>query len=100
MFFKHVCILFAVLCILGYVFGDYIFYRQAQFMIYQQYTIPAYEAYERLIRYYPNSKYAKEARKEMVRLRSSNADLNKYLEKNESKYMKTQKEKEKIESYR
>ena len=100
MFFKHVCILFIVLGILGYVFGDYIFYKQAQFMMYNQYPIPAYEAYERLVKYYPKSKYAKEARIEMGKLRSSSGELNKLLEKNEAEFSKTQKAKKKTESFR
>ena len=100
MFFKQLCILILVLAILGYVFGDYIFYKQAQFMMSQQYPIPAYEAYERIIKYYPQSKYVKEARIQMEKLRSSNSDLNKMLSKNEAEMTKIQKQKEKTESFR
>ena len=86
--------------ILGYIYGDYIFYQQAHYMMNNQYPIPAYEAFERLVKYYPKSKYAKEARMQMDKLRSSSSDLNKLLEKNEAEYTKTQKEREKTESFR
>ena len=100
MFFKQICIAFLVLAILGYIYGDYIFYKQAHFMLAQQYPIPAYEAFERIVKYYPKSKYVKEARQQMDILRSHNEELNKMLSKNESDYMKTQKQREKVESFR
>ena len=100
MFFKQVCILFLVLAILGYIYGDFVFYKQAQFMMSQQYPIPAYEAYERIIKYYPNSKYCKEARMQMEKLRTQSDELNKMLTKNEAEYKKLQKEREKTESFR
>jgi outer membrane protein assembly factor BamD (BamD/ComL family) len=100
MFFKQVVILFIVLGVLGYAFGDYIFYEQGHYMMKNQYPIPAYEAFERLVKYYPKSKFAKEARANMEKLRNANGDLNKLLEKNEAEFTKTQKEREKIESFR
>jgi hypothetical protein len=99
-FFKQICIVIVILGILGYIYGDYVFYRQAHYMLESQYPIPAYEAFERLIKYYPKSKYVKEARMQMERLRKSNSDLNKLLEKNEAEFIKTQKEREKKESFR
>ena len=100
MFFKQICIVFIILGILGYMFGDYIFYEQGHYMIRHQYPIPAYEAFERLVKYYPNSKFAKEARMQMDKLRSRNGELNKILEKNEAEFTKIQKEREKTESFR
>lgn len=100
MFFKHICIVVVVLCILGYIFGDYVFYKQAHFMLNQQYPVPAYEAFERIVKYYPNSKYVKEAREQMQRLRKSSSDLDTLLSKNEAEYKKLQKEREKKESFR
>ncbi len=100
MFFKQICILFLVLAIFGYIYGDYIFYKQAHFMLSQQYPIPAYEAFERIVKYYPKSKYVKEAKQQMDFLRAHNEELNKMLSKNESDYMKTQKQREKVESFR
>jgi outer membrane protein assembly factor BamD (BamD/ComL family) len=100
MFFKQICIVFVVLGILGYIFGDHVFLMQAHFMLNQQYPIPAYEAYERLIKYYPNSKYVKEARSEMDRLRKATPELDQMLSKNEANYQKQQKAREKTESFR
>ena len=100
MFFKQICILFIILGILGYIFGDYIFLKQADFMLAQQYPIPAYEAYERLIKYYPKSKYVKFAREQMVKQRSKNSELDTVMNKNEAELAKKQKEREKVESFR
>ena len=100
MFFKQIVILFIVLGIMGYMFGDYIFYEQGHYMMKQQYPIPAYEAFERLVKYYPKSKFAKEARANMEALRKKDGDLNKLLEKNEADFSKRQKEREKTESFR
>ncbi len=100
MFFKQLCIGILVLAILGYIYGDYIFYKQAHFMLDQQYPIPAYEAFERIIKYYPKSKYVKEARMQMEKLRKSSGDLDKMLSKNEAEMTKIQKQKEKTESFR
>ena len=69
-------------------------------MMKNQYPIPAYEAFERLIKYYPKSKFAKEARMHMERLRARDGDLNKLLEKNEAEFSKTQAQREKTESFR
>ncbi len=100
MFFKQICIIFLILAILGYIYGDWVFYKQAHYMLEQEYHIPAYEAFERLIRYYPKSKYVKEARMQMQRLRSSDADLDKMLKKNEQDFLELQKKREKTESFR
>ena len=100
MFFKQVIILFIILGILGYCFGDYVFYEQGHYMMKNQYPIPAYEAFERLIKYYPKSKFVKEARMHMEKLRARDGDLNRLLEKNEAEFTKTQKEREKTESFR
>ena len=69
-------------------------------MLYQQYTIPAYEAFERIVKYYPKSKYVKEAREQMAKLRASSGELEKELEKREAEFRKTQKSREKTESFR
>lgn len=100
MFFKQVCILFLILALFGYIYGDWVFYKQAHYMLNQQYYIPAYEAFERLIRYYPKSKYVKEAREQMQNLRKHNIELDQLLKKNEDELMKLQKEREKTESFR
>lgn len=100
MFFKQICIAFLVLSILGYIYGDYIFYKQAEFMLSQQYPIPAYEAYERIIKYYPKSKYVKIAKEQMAKLRTKNSELDNVMNKNEAELSKKQKEREKVESFR
>lgn len=100
MFFKQICIVFVLLGIWGFFYGDYIFYKQAHYMLYQQYTIPAYEAFERIVKYYPKSKYVKEAREQMAKLRASSGELEKELEKREAEFRKTQKSREKTESFR
>ena len=100
MFFKQICIVFIILGILGYIYGDYIFYKQAEFMLAQQYPIPAYEAYERIIKYYPKSKYAKIAKEQMAKLRTKNSDLDNVMNKNEKELAKKQKQQEKVESFR
>lgn len=100
MFFKQICIIFVILGILGYIYGDWIFYRQACYMLNMQYTIPAYEACERIIKYYPKSRYCKFARETMDTLRKTSRDLQSQLAKNEEKYRKEQKIREEKESYR
>jgi hypothetical protein len=99
MFFKHLLIIFIVLGILGYFFGDHIFYFQGNLMMRWQYPLPAYEAYERIIHYYPDSKFAKEARTLMDSLRERSGDLEKYLEQKEKKIRKIQEEREKKQSF-
>ncbi|GAB4283244.1 MAG: hypothetical protein Kow0029_29260 [Candidatus Rifleibacteriota bacterium] len=99
MFFKQILIGFIILGILGYFFGDHIFYFQGNLMMRWQYPLPAYEAYERIIHYYPDSKYCKEARKLMKALRTRNADLNKYLDKKEQEIKKLQEERQKKQSF-
>ncbi len=64
-----------------------------------QYPMPAYEAYERIVHYYPDSKYIKEARKLMKSLRERSGDLNKYLEQKEKKIKKIQEERQKKQSF-
>jgi outer membrane protein assembly factor BamD (BamD/ComL family) len=92
-------IIFIVIGILGYLFGDYIFYFQGNLMMRWQYPMPAYEAYERIVQYYPDSKYIKEARKLMKSLRERSGDLNKYLEQKEKKIKKIQEERQKKQSF-
>ncbi len=99
MFFKQLVIGFMILGILGYVFGDHVFYYQANLMMRWQYSMPAYEAYERIVRYYPDSKYAKEARLMMTALRERSSDLNKYLEKKEKEIKKIQDDRQKKQSF-
>ncbi|MFZ5951744.1 MAG: hypothetical protein ACOYXC_13620 [Candidatus Rifleibacteriota bacterium] len=99
MFFKHIMIGFVILGILGYFFGDHLFYFQGNLMMRWQYPMPAYEAYERIIQYYPDSVYAKDARKLMKALRESSGDLNKFLEKKEKDIKKIQDEREKKQSF-
>lgn len=100
MFFKQITIVFIALCILGYIYGDYIFYQQAHYMLSQQYNIPAYDAFARIVKYYPQSRYVKEAREQMERLRKTSRDLDQHLMKNEAKYREIQKERQKTESFR
>ncbi|MDD2998023.1 MAG: hypothetical protein PHV05_03105, partial [Candidatus Riflebacteria bacterium] len=74
MFFKHILVAFMILGVLGFFFGDHVFYYQANLMMRWQYSLPAYEGYERIVRYYPESKYAKEARAMIAALRERSAD--------------------------
>ena len=99
MFFKHILIGFMILGVLGYLFGDHVFYYQGNLMMRWQYPMPAYEAYERIVRYYPDSRYAKEARSMMTALRERSSDLNRYLEKKEKEIKKIQDDRQKKQSF-
>ena len=79
MFFKKLMIGFIILGIMGFIYGDRIFYFQANLMIQWMYDFPAYEAYDRIVRYYPSSPHKAEARKMMDILIKRNGDLRKYL---------------------
>lgn len=99
MFFKHILVGFMILGIFGYFFGDHVFWFQGNLMMRWQYPLPAYEAYERIIQYYPDSNYAKDARKLMKALRESSSDLNKILEKKEKNIKRIQEERAKKQSF-
>lgn len=99
MFFKHVMIGFLILGVLGWMFGDHIFYFQGNLMMRWQYSMPAYEAYERIVRHYPNSRYIKEARQLMTVLRERSSALNKTLERKEKELRKIQEDRQKKESF-
>lgn len=99
MFFKQICIGILLLAVWGFFYGDYIFYKQAEFMLWQDYKMPAYEAYERIVKYYPKSKYVKFARQKMAEIRKSSDFVSTELEKKENEYRKIQLEREKKESF-
>lgn len=99
MFFKQILIGFMILGVLGYLFGDHVFYYQGNMMMRWQYSMPAYEAYEKIVRYYPDSKFVKEARMMMAALRERSSDLNKYLEKKEKELKKIQDDRQKQQSF-
>ncbi len=88
-----------ILGVLGYFFGDHVFFFQGNLMMRWQYPLPAYEAYERIIQYYPDSRYAGDARKLMKALRERSGDLNKILEKKEKEIKKIQDDREKKQSF-
>ncbi len=100
MFFKQILILFIILGIVGFVYGDRLFYFQANLMINWQYDFPAYEAFERIVRYYPNSKHRAEAYKMMDILIKRNGDLRNYLNKRDSEIRKLEKQRSTQESFR
>ncbi|HEY9069002.1 MAG TPA: hypothetical protein VIV61_02035 [Candidatus Ozemobacteraceae bacterium] len=100
MFFKQILIIFLILGLLGYVYGDRLFYFQANLMINWQYDFPAYEAFERIVRYYPGSKYRAEAYKMMDILIKRNGDLRNYLNQRDSEIRKLEKQRAKQESFR
>eukprot|EP01156_Anaeramoeba_ignava_P003213 Anaeramoba_ignava/a221283_16.p2 GENE.a221283_16~~a221283_16.p2 ORF type:complete len:101 (+),score=10.05 a221283_16:386-688(+) len=99
MFFKHVMIAFIILGILGYFYGDHLFYFQAQTMQRWQYPLPAYEAYERIVQYYPDSQFVPEAMKMMEYLRERNLHIDSTMLKKEKKLKKIQDERQKKESF-
>ncbi|OGK05738.1 MAG: hypothetical protein A2W80_04525 [Candidatus Riflebacteria bacterium GWC2_50_8] len=99
MFFKHIVIGFMILGVLGYMFGDHVFYFQANLMVRWQYPLPAYEAYERIIRYYPQSQFIGEAKIMMKALRERSRDLNRYIEQKEGELKKIQDERQKKQSF-
>ena len=99
MFFKQILVGFIILGILGYFFGDHVFWFQGNLMMRWQYPLPAYEAYERIIQYYPDSYYAKDARKLMKALRERSSDLNKILNKKEQEIKRIQEERAKKQSF-
>ncbi|MBU1109415.1 MAG: hypothetical protein KKB51_22230 [Candidatus Riflebacteria bacterium] len=99
MFFKHIVIGFIIIGILGYMFGDHLFYFQGNMMMRWQYTLPAYEAYERIIRHYPQSQFVPEAKVMMKALRERSRDLNKFINEKEVELKKIQDERQKKQSF-
>ena len=100
MFFKQILVAFLVLGIVGFLYGDRVFRFQANLMIGWMYDFPAYEAYERIVHYYPNSPYRTEALKMMEILTKRNRDLRLYLEKRDSGLRKSEKERSKQIEFR
>ncbi|OIP32245.1 hypothetical protein AUK22_00190 [bacterium CG2_30_54_10] len=100
MFFKQILVAFLVLGIVGFLYGDRVFRFQANLMIGWMYDFPAYEAYERIVHYYPNSPYRTEALKMMEILTKRNRDLRLYLEKRDSGLRKSEKERSKQMEFR
>jgi hypothetical protein len=100
MFFKHILIGFIILGIVGFMYGDRVFYFQAHFMMNMQYDFPAYEAYERIVRYYPKSPHRMEALKMMDNLMKRNGDLKRYIEGKDTEIKKLEKERSKREDFR
>lgn len=100
MFMKHVMVFFILLGIIGYFFADHIFYWQGDFMVRMQYDTAAYEAYERIVKYYPESKFVEDSRKKMAILRAKGGDLNKALSRKEQELKKEQEARQKTESFR
>lgn len=99
MFFKQILIGFMILGVLGYLFGDHVFWFQGNLMMGWQYPMPAYEAYERIVHYYPDSQFVKPAKKLMKSLRSRSGDLGKYLDKKEEALKKIQDDRQKKQSF-
>lgn len=99
MFFKQIAIGFIILSILGYFFGDRLFYFQATMMMRWQYEMPAYDAYERIVKYYPDSPYVHEARKMMDILIERRPDLRHYLDKKNKVLRKKEAERERKRSF-
>ncbi|NLI75350.1 MAG: hypothetical protein GX442_02765 [Candidatus Riflebacteria bacterium] len=100
MFFKQILVLFVILGVLGFIYGDRLFMFQANLMISWQYDFPAYEAYERIVHYYPNSPHRQEALKMMEILVKRNGDLRRYLDKRDSGLKKSEKERAKQMEFR
>ncbi len=100
MFFRHILVAFVILGVLGYFYGDHIFRFQAHFMMNIMYDFPAYDAYEKIIRYYPNSPYRIEAQKMMEALTARNWELRAYVEKRTKEISKIEKERAKKEKFR
>ncbi len=99
MFFKHILIGFIILGILGFLYGDHVLHFQANLMIGWMYDFPAYEAYERIVRYYPNSPFKAEAKKMMDILIKRNRDLAKYLETRDKETRALEKKRSQNESF-
>ncbi|MBF0405955.1 MAG: hypothetical protein HQM10_01270 [Candidatus Riflebacteria bacterium] len=100
MFFKHIMVIFIVLGFLGFFYGDHVFKFQAELMINWQYDFPAYEAYERIVQYYPSSQYRKEALKMMEVLTKRNGDLRSYLEMRDKDVKNKAKKQAQAETFR
>ncbi|MFZ2957126.1 MAG: hypothetical protein WA705_09570 [Candidatus Ozemobacteraceae bacterium] len=99
MIFRYIMIGFIIMGILGFLYGDRVFLFQANLMIGWMYDFPAYEAYERIVQYYPSSPYKKEALKMMEILVKRNGDLRNYLEKRDSGGKKTAQNRAKQETF-
>lgn len=100
MFFRQLLVVFIVLGILGFIYGDRVFYFQAHFMMNISYDFPAYEAYEKILRYYPGSPYRKEALKMMEVLVKRNYDLRSYVEKKDKEIKQLEADRAKKEKFR
>jgi len=100
MFFKHILVAFIIMGILGFLYGDRVFLFQAQLMEGWMYDFPAYEAYERIVHYYPNSPFRQEAYKRMEQLIKRNRDLQRYLETRDKSVRQLEKDRAKQESFR
>lgn len=100
MFFKHILIAFIIIGILGFIYGDEVFYFQANLMIGWQYDFPAFESFERIVQYYPNSKHKSEALKMMDILLKRNGDLRAYIAKRDKGLKKIQEKQAEQEGFR
>lgn len=100
MFFKQILVLFIILGLVGFIYGDRLFLFQANLMISWMYDFPAYEAYERIVHYYPNSPHRSEALKMMDILYKRNYDLRNYLKKRDSGLSKNEEKRAKQMEFR
>ena len=98
MFFRYLLIGMILLSLVGWMYGDHLFKMQADLMLGWMYSIPAYEAYERIVLYYPKSEFREEAEKMMKTLYDKNADVRNYIndrDKGAQKLEKIRQDKEK-----
>lgn len=99
MFFKHILVFMVILGVLGYIYGDRLFYFQANLMLSWQYDLPAYEAFERIIHYYPHSPHRAEAHKWLEILPKRNHELRSYLQAKDSELRKRELERSSREAF-
>lgn len=99
MFFKYLFAASILICILGVVYGDHLFKFQADLMLGWMYSVPAYEAYERIVLYYPKSQFREEAEKMMKTLYEKNADVRYYIDDRDKGARKDAKIRQQKEKY-
>ncbi len=99
MFFRYLMIGSIILSLLGVFYGDHLFKFQADLMMGWMYAVPAYEAYERIVMYYPKSQFREEAEKMMKTLYEKNTDVKLYIDQRDKGARKAEKTRQEKERY-
>lgn len=99
MWLKNIVIAMIVLCLIGYLNRDRIFFMTGEYHERNQFYIAAYQAYKKIPQYCPGSPLTKKAREKMIEL-SKMSDVKTFVEKNEKDVKIIQEKREKLDSFR